>query len=46
MIGAQDAGAERLGIDPGQFSHQKTGPTRVMQEASREIEKAACFEAV
>ena len=43
MIGARNAGAERLCIDPVPSSRREPGPTRVAQEASREIEKAACF---
>ena len=43
MIGAWDAGAERLCIEPVPSSRREPGPTRIAQEASREIEKAACF---
>lgn len=36
MIGARDAGAERLGIDPGQSSRRKPGPMcRRHQERSQ-----------
>lgn len=43
MVGAQDAGLERLCIDSVPSSRWERGHTRVAQEASREIEKAACF---
>ena len=43
MIGARVAGAERLCIDPVPSSRREPGPSRVAQEASKEIEKAACF---
>lgn len=43
MIGAQEAGAERLYIDLVPFSRQELGPLRVAQEVSRDIKKAACF---
>lgn len=41
MIGARDAGLERLCIDPVPSSCRKLGPTRMVKEASRKAEKAA-----
>ena len=41
MIGARDAGFERLCIDLGPSSCRKLGPTRMVKEASRKAEKAA-----